>query len=75
MTNPENQAFFTEQEFADYVHVSYWTVRGWREKGLVTHVRVGRLIRYERVEVERFIDHHRVLRVTSLSAEPVCATG
>ncbi len=41
---------------ADYLGVSYWTVRGWVETGKLAAIRLGpKLIRVERSDLYRFI--------------------
>jgi excisionase family DNA binding protein len=52
----------TLREAADYLAVSYWTVRSWVESGKLPHVRLpgSRLLRVERVDLDRFIDAHKV---------------
>jgi excisionase family DNA binding protein len=51
-------ALLTLRQAADYLAVSYWTVRSWADAGRLRVVRLpgdGRLIRVERVELERLI--------------------
>ena len=37
---------FTEHELADYLQISPWTVRDWRLKGGLPHLRVSRKVFY-----------------------------
>jgi len=47
----------TMRQAAEYVAVSYWTVRGWVESGKLSPVRLGeRLIRIERADLDRLIE-------------------
>jgi excisionase family DNA binding protein len=51
-------ALLTLKQAADYLAVSYWTVRSWADAGRLRVVRLpgdGRLLRVERVELERLI--------------------
>ena len=53
----------TLRQAADYLAVSYWTVRGWVEAGKLRAVRLpgdGRLVRIERRELDRLIEQSRV---------------
>jgi len=48
----------TLRQAADYLAVSYWTVRSWADAGKLPVVRLpgdGRLVRVERAELERLI--------------------
>jgi excisionase family DNA binding protein len=54
----QSSALLTLRQAADYLAVSYWTVRSWADAGRLRVVRLpgdGRLIRVERVELERLI--------------------
>ena len=45
------------RQAAEYLAVSYWTVRGWVESGKLSPVRLGeRLIRIERADLDRLIE-------------------
>lgn len=47
----------TMRQAAEYLAVSYWTVRGWVESGKLSPVRLGeRLIRIERADLDRLIE-------------------
>jgi excisionase family DNA binding protein len=51
-------ALLTLRQAADYLAVSYWTVRSWADTGRLRVVRLpgdGRLLRVERAELERLI--------------------
>ena len=50
------------QQAADYLGVSYWTVRAWAESGKLPIVKLpgSRLLRVERTELDRFVDACRV---------------
>jgi excisionase family DNA binding protein len=50
------------RQAADYLAVSYWTIRDWVESGKLASVRLpgSRLLRIERADLDRFIDSHRV---------------
>src|SRR5262249_9844820 len=50
------------RQAADYLAVSYWTIRGWVESGKLASVRLpgSRLLRVERADLDRFVDAHRV---------------
>jgi len=53
----------TLREAADYLAVSYWTVRSWVEAGKLAAVRLpgdGRLLRIERSVLDRLIEQSRV---------------
>jgi len=53
----------TLRQAADYIQVSYWTVRSWVEAGVLPAVRLpgdGRLLRVERRELDRLIEQSRV---------------
>lgn len=59
--------YLTEEEVADYLKVSIGTLRDWRRKDAVKVLpfhKIGRLIRYERGEVDATIQAGRV-EVTS----------
>src|SRR5437016_2443400 len=52
----------TLKQAANYLQVSYWTVRGWTEAGKLPAVRLpgdGRLIRIERAALDRLIESSR----------------
>ena len=47
----------TMRQAAEYLAVSYWTVRGWVESGKLSPVRLGeRLIRIERADLDRLVE-------------------
>ncbi len=51
-------ALLTLRQAADYLGVSYWTVRAWVDAGKLAVVRLpgdGRLVRVERTELDRLI--------------------
>ncbi len=53
----------TLQQAAEYLAVSYWTVRSWVEAGRLAAVRLpgdGRLLRIERAALDRLIESSRV---------------
>jgi excisionase family DNA binding protein len=52
----------TYQQAADYLAVSYWTVRSWAEAGRLAVVRLpgSRLLRIERTAIDQFVDAHRL---------------
>ena len=52
----------TYRQVADYLGVSYWTVRGWAETGKLPIVKLpgSRLLRIERAVLDAFVDAHRV---------------
>jgi excisionase family DNA binding protein len=58
MQSSVRPALLTLRQAADYVAVSYWTIRAWVDAGKLAIVRLpgdGRLVRVERVELERLI--------------------
>ena len=57
-TSSASPALLTLRQAADYLAVSYWTVRSWADAGKLPVVRLpgdGRLVRVERTELERLI--------------------
>src|SRR4029453_8939195 len=57
-TSSASPALLTLRQAADYLAVSYWTVRSWADAGKLPVVRLpgdGRLVRVERAELERLI--------------------
>jgi excisionase family DNA binding protein len=57
-TSSAPPALLTLRQAADYLAVSYWTMRSWADNGKVAVVRLpgdGRLVRVERAELERLI--------------------
>jgi excisionase family DNA binding protein len=50
------------QQAAEYLGVSYWTIRSWAESGKLPIVKLpgSRLLRVERAELDRFVDACRV---------------
>jgi excisionase family DNA binding protein len=48
------------RQAADYLGVSYWTVRNWVESGKLSAIRLGpKLIRIERSDLDRFIGERK----------------
>ena|SRR5690349_8165482 len=48
------------RQAANYLGVSYWTVRGWVETGKLSAIRLGpKLIRIERSDLDRFIGERK----------------
>ena len=57
-----SRALLTMREAADYLSVSYWTIRTWVDKGKLRAVRLpgdGRLVRIEVDELDRLIEECR----------------
>jgi len=55
-------ALLTLKQAAEYLAISYWTVRSWVDAGKLPAVRLpgdGRLVRVERAELERLIASSR----------------
>jgi len=50
------------KQAADYLGVSYWTIRAWADAGKLPIVKLPglRLLRVERAELDRFVDACRV---------------
>lgn len=54
----KSSALLTLHDVADECRVSYWTARGYVERGLLRSVKLprSRLIRIRRADFERFVD-------------------
>ena len=44
---------------ADYLNLSYWTVRGMIHRGDLPAVRIGRRLLIDRYDLDRFIEAHK----------------
>ena len=49
------EKLLTVEEFAEAVQISPWTVRHWICDGKITYVKIGKLVRFRRSDLERFI--------------------
>ncbi len=47
-----NEVFLTRKEVAEKLKVTYPTLKRWRDKGLLTAVKVGGTVRYTQSQVE-----------------------
>ena len=54
---------FTSQGAADYLHVSPRTLIRWRNARMIPFLRLGRLIRYRRSDLERALNRRVVQEV------------
>lgn len=50
----------TEQQVADIFGVTVHGVKKWRLKGLIGYIKIGKTIRFEEAEVNRFKQVHSV---------------
>ena len=50
-----NISVMTEQELAETLHLSKWTVRKWRLAGGLPHIKIGRRIFYRLQAVEEWL--------------------
>ncbi len=65
----------TVQEVAEYLQCSLSTVRRWVARGKVPHYRMGKLVRFRRAELDRWLDAYREgdwpqVEAQLLAAEP-----
>jgi excisionase family DNA binding protein len=49
----------TQEEVAAMFGVTIHAVRKWRSKGLIPYMRIGKTVRFDRNEVDRFYVNHR----------------
>ena len=47
-----SHAFLTVKEAAELLHVAPGTIRRWAERGKLSHIRIGRLLRISKEEIE-----------------------
>ena len=47
------------QELADYLQVDLSTLYGWSQRGVVPAMKVGKMWRYRRSEVDNWLDRQR----------------
>jgi excisionase family DNA binding protein len=52
---PTFEELLTASEVADLARVSERTVRRWRDDGILPAVKIGRVARYRRVDVDRLL--------------------
>ena len=48
------------QEIAEILSVKVATIYGWVSEGYIPHVKLGRLVRFDRKEVLEWVRNHRV---------------
>lgn len=53
------ERLMTMQEVAEYLQCSLSTVRRWVWRGVVPHYRMGKMIRFRRAELDRWLDTYR----------------
>ena len=53
------ERLMTMQEVAEYLQCSLSTVRRWVARGKVPHYRMGKLVRFRRAELDRWLDIYR----------------
>lgn len=53
------ERLMTMQEVAEYLQCSLSTVRRWVGRGTVPHYRMGKLVRFRRAELDRWLDAYR----------------
>jgi excisionase family DNA binding protein len=53
------ERLMTMQEVAEYLQCSLSTVRRWVGRGVVPHYRMGKMIRFRRAELDRWLDTYR----------------
>lgn len=53
------ERLMTMQEVAEYLQCSVSTVRRWVGRGKVPHYRMGKMIRFRRAELDRWLDAYR----------------
>jgi len=69
------ERLMTMQEVAEYLQCSRSTVRRWVGRGVLPHYRMGKLVRFRRAELDRWLDAYRegdwpLVEPRVLEAEP-----
>jgi excisionase family DNA binding protein len=59
-TNIVNKQWINTEEAAQFLGVTTRTIANYRERGLIPFAQVGRVIRYRREDLNRFLMEHYV---------------
>ena len=57
---PVEKGLLSVDELAVYLGVSRWSVYQWINQRRVPYVKIGRLVRFDKVEIKRWLDSQRV---------------
>ncbi len=62
MQHPNNLAprLLSQQEAAAYLGISYWTLRDLTFRGKVPHVKIGRRILVDRLDLDAYLDRAKI---------------
>jgi len=65
------------EEVAEILCVKPATIYGWVSEGYIPHIKLGRLVRFDKVEVIDWVQNHKVKgRKTRLSEkDPLCSAS
>jgi excisionase family DNA binding protein len=65
------EPLMTMQEVAQYLQCSLSTVRRWVGRGVLPHYRMGRMIRFRRAELDRWLEAYREGNWPAAEARPL----
>jgi excisionase family DNA binding protein len=60
MSEADGQQFLTYKEAAARLNIPVGTLYAWVSRRQIAHVRVNRVVRFDAVELQRFVDEHRI---------------
>ena len=60
MRNQQSNKKLTAQQLADHMGVSTRTIGNWKAAGIISFIRIGRVVRFDLEEVEAGLDKFKI---------------
>lgn len=62
----ERKKYLSPKELADFVGVSIATIYGWTSDRLIPYVKIGRLVRFDPVKIDRWLKERSIPSIKEL---------